>query len=248
MSVIALKNILAYAYETYMQNIKYILLFSLSFVIAFIIPVFAAFPTYNDAGAIFIRTASVYSNFNLLDIAVIVVSTLFSLLFLSFAVVAITTIIKHKRTSTRITKEIIEGLESYTGRVFVVVLLFTFALMAVNVLSYSTHYSGLLTAVIGLALTPFLIYAPYSIVIDENRVGRSIKASAKFFFKRFDYFLIWLLTAIILLSIVDFVFITLSGTMLSRYLVLVVDSVFVLPFLVVLQAEMYMRRFAMLNR
>ncbi len=246
--MIVLKNILAYAYETYVQNIKYILLFSLSFVIASIIPIFAAFPTYNDIGAIFIRTASVYSNFNLLDISVIVASTLFSLLFLSFAVVAITTIIKHKRTSTRITAEIIKGLEKYTGRVFAIMILFTLILMAVDVLSYPTHYSGPLTAIIGLVLTPFLIYAPYSIVIDENRIGRAIGASARFFSKRFDYFLIWLLTSVILLSAVDLIFIMVGGTMASRYLVLVVDSLFVLPFLVVLQAEMYMRRFAMLKR
>ncbi len=241
-------NVLKYTVDTYAKHIKLILFFSLSFVIAFLIPVFASFPTYNDLGAIFLRTASIYLNLNVLGVAVMVVGVLFSLIFLSFAIVAINIIVKHSRIQVRITKEVLSGLEAYTGKVFIVLLLFTFVLVAVNALTYGTRISGIITAVCGLVLTPFIIYAPASIVIDDRKITRAMGASLRFFFKRFDYFLLWVAMAIILLTLVDFIFVATGGTPVSRYAVLVIDSLLVLPFLVLLQSEMYMKRFAMLKR
>lgn len=241
-------NVLKYAADTYVKHLKLILFFSLSFIIAFLIPIFASFPTYNDIGAIFLRTASIYLNLNVFGVAVMAVSVLFSLIFLSFAIVAINVIVKHSRIQVRITKEVLDGLESYTGRVFIVLLLFTVILVAVNALTYGTRASGIVTAATGLVLTPFIIYAPASIVIDDRKIARAMRASLSFFFKRFDYFLLWVAIAIVLLTLVDFVFVAASGTQVSRYAVLVIDSIFVLPFLVLLQSEMYMKRFAMLKR
>ncbi len=241
-------NVLRYAADTYAKHLKLILFFSLSFIIAFLIPAFASFPTYNDIGAIFLRTASIYLNLNALGVIVMVVAVLFSLIFLSFAMVAINVIVKHSRIQIRIRREVLEGLETYTGRVFIVLLLFTFVLVAVNALTYGTRVSGIITAVCGLVLTPFVIYAPASIVIDDRRIGRAMQASLSFFFKRFDYFLLWAFVAIAMLTLVDLLFLAAGGTQLSRYAVLVIDSLFVLPFLVLLQSEMYMKRFAMLKR
>src|SRR5208283_4423440 len=112
-------NVLAYTVDTYFKRLGLLLLFSIAFFIAILIPIFASLPTYSDIGGIFIRSASVFVNLNVLNSAVIVASTLFSLLFLSFAIVAINVIVKHSRTNVRIRHEVIEGLERYTGRVFV---------------------------------------------------------------------------------------------------------------------------------
>ena len=100
----------------------------------------------------------------------------------------------------------------------------------------------------GLAITPFLFYAPASIVIDDNKITRAIKASVKFVIGRFDYFLLWLVIAIVLLTAFDFLSIVIGGSVLSRYLMLVVNSLFILPFLVLLQSELYMKRFKLLGR
>jgi hypothetical protein len=243
-----LANVLKYTVDTYLSNIRLILLFSLAFVIAFLIPVFASFPTYSDAGAIFIRTASLFVNLNIINTAVIVVAVLFSLLFLSFAIVAINIVVKHSRTHTKIKKEVMEGLEKYTAKVFVVLLISTFIVLAVNVLSYSKGYSQILTAVAGLVITPFVFYAPASIVIDDNRTSRAITSSLKYFISRFDYSILWLVIAIILLTLFDFIFIAIGGPMLSSYLMLAFDSIFILPFLVLLQSELYMKRFRLLSR
>ncbi len=241
-------NVLYDSFATYKKNIKLILFFSVSFIIAMLIPVFVAFPTYADLGAIFIRTGSIYLNLNFIDTAIIVVATLFSLIFLSFAIVAINTIVKHSRTNTRIRKEVIESLEKHTTDVFVILASFTALLALVNFATYYTGYSGVATAIAAIILVPFMFYAPSSIIIDEKRPMRAIAASARFIKNKFGYFMLWLIVSFVLLSVVDAIPIAAGGTAVSEYAALVIDSLFVLPFLVVLQSETYIRRFAMLKR
>ncbi len=241
-------NVLNHTLKTYFANISFVLLSSVSFIIAFLIPVFASFPTYNDVGAVLLRTASIYTNLNPFTTAIILLSTLFSLLFLSFAIVVINIVVKHSRTQTKIKAAVIMGIEKYTSKVFIILLLTTVIIVLTNVLSFNTGYSGLITAIVTLIITPFIFYAPASIVIDESRVVRSIQASLKFFSKRFDYFLIWLVIAIVLITFFDFLFIHAAGTNLSRYAMLIFSSLFILPFLVLLQGELYMSRFKLLKR
>lgn len=239
-------NVLVNAVRTYSKHKELILFSALSLIIAFLIPMLSPFPTYLSIGSTFLRTASVYSNLSMFNIVVIIASTLFSLLFLSFAIVMINLIIKYNKTKVRMTREVISGLERYTANVFFVLFLFTFILMLVNVLTYSTSFSGVLTAIAGLALTPLFFYAPSSIVIDERTFTRALRSSVSFVFKRFDYLVLWLVVSIVLLSVFDLVFMPL-GPMVYGYVVLIFDSVFILPFILVLQGEMYINRFAMLR-
>lgn len=178
-----------YSLETYRKNARLILLFSLSFLIAFAIPILAAFPTFNDAGAILIRTSSLfYFNLTPLSASVIIIASIFSLLFLSFAIVSINVIVKHSRMHVRVSAEVLKGIEKYTGRIFAVLGLFTLAIFASEVLTYGIKPVGLITAIVGLALTPFVFYAPASIVMEDSRIGRAMKRSAKFFCLRLRLF------------------------------------------------------------
>ncbi len=241
-------NVIAYTARAYYSNLRVILLFSLSFIIAFLIPILAFFPTYNDMGAIFVRTASELLNLNIFSFSVIIVSVLFSLIFLSFAIVAINIIVKHSRVHVRIKKEVFEGLEKYTSRVFAVLLLFTFLLSVFNLAVYLLVLPAYLYYIVALVLTPFFFYTPSSIVIDDLKVSHAIKMGTLFFFRRFDYFLVWLAIAVIVLAFFDFIFLALSHTAISGYVMLAFNAIFIAPFLVLLQSEMYMKRFAMLKR
>ncbi len=240
-------NIIEVSLKTYKKNIKLILLFSIAFVIALLIPVFAPFPTYNDLGSIFIRTGSIYLNLNFIDTIIIIASTMFSLLFLSFAIVAMNVIVKHAHTATRIRKEVIDGLEKYTANVFIVLLFFTALLVLVSFLTYYTGYSGIATIIAAIVLIPFLFYAPTSIVIDDTRIMRAIGHSLSFMKNHFKYFILWVLVSFVLLSLVDLIPIIGSGSYASMYASLVIDSFIVLPFLIVLQSESYIRRFKILS-
>ena len=251
-------NVVNNAVETYAKHMQLLLISSISFVIAVLIPLFASFPTYGDAGAIYIRTASIFSsNLTLFTTAIIVVAVFFSLLFLSFAMVAINVIVKHSRTYAKIKQEVFRGLEKYTSRVFVVLLILEAIVLLADILAFavtgSGEAAGITTAIVGLAVSPLFFYAPASIVIDENNIPRAMKASLRFFKKRFDYVFLWLALAIALITIFDLIFILIGGAIPSAYfyvlltIELVIDSVIVLPFLIVLQSECYMKRFAMLK-
>ena len=245
-------NVVRYAIETYAKNIHMLLLFSLAFIVAFLIPVFASFPTFTDLGGIFVRSASTLQNLNPLSTVIIVVAVFLSSLFLSFAMVAINVLIKHSRTFSGIRKEVLKGLENYTWLVFATLILYTAIVVLVGLLTQQTGYSALITAIVGIALAPFFFYAPASIVIDDSKILRALKKSAVFFVKRFDYFLLWLVIGIALISFFDVVFTLIGGQSAlgieaSSIALLVFNSLFIIPFLVVLQSELYMKRFPLLK-
>jgi hypothetical protein len=240
-------NVLTRTWNTYRANLGLVLLSAVALIISFLIPVFAALPTFNDLGGVFLRTSSIYLNLNIFNSAVIIVAFLFSLIFISFALVMINVVVKHSRTRTKIKTAVLNSLEKYTGIVFVTLLIYAIIVFAANILTYNTGYSAPITAIVALILTPLIFYAPSSIVIDEKGLFRAMKASMSFFFKQFDYFIIWLIVAILLFTVLDFVFIHAFGTVASRYVMLIVSSVFVLPFLMLMQGEMYLNRFGLLK-
>jgi hypothetical protein len=248
LQVTTMTNVLEHSVEFYVKHIGLLLLFSIPFIIAFLIPVLAPFPTFNDAGAIFLRLASISTNLTTFSTAVIVFSILFSLLFLSFAIVAINVLVKHSRTSTKIGKEVIRGLETYTAKVFGVLLLYTIIIALVSIAAYFYNISAAIPAIIGILITPFFFYAPAAIVIDERSTYRAIQQSTVLFVKKLQYPVLWIVVAIVLISVFDLLFIAVGGTTVSRYLILVFNSLFIMPFLIVLQSQSYMKRFPLLKR
>lgn len=236
------------ALETYRDNIRLVLLFSIPFVVAFLIPLVAPLPTYLSSGGIFLRSASIFLNINVLSLAVIVISVFISLLFLSFAYVAISLIVKAKRTLSKTAAGVVRELEKYTGRVFVVLLLYAFVLTIVNVLSYFVGLQAIATPVVGFFLFALIFYAPAAIVINNSGVLASMKQSALLVAKRPQYFLLWIALIVLAVSILDFLLIHITGTPASSYLMLVLNSLFIVPYFVILQAEAYMRRFSILGR
>ncbi|ASI14027.1 multipass membrane protein [Candidatus Mancarchaeum acidiphilum] len=236
-----------YSLKVYRSNFKLFLFFSIAFLIAFLIPLFASVPAYSDLGSIYLRSSSVYFGSSILGFIVIIISTLFSLLFLSFAIVSINLIVKQQRTSVKLSSKMLKGIEVYISRVFVLLLIFTFVIMGVNLSMYGSGFDGIATAVAILILTPFFIYTPSSIVIEDRKVINAILFGSRFLFKKFGYFLIFLVFGIVSLSVVGFVFDLIPNPVISGYMQLIVDSLFVLPFLVLLLSEMYISKFAMLK-
>ncbi|MDE1768538.1 MAG: hypothetical protein KGH64_01675 [Candidatus Micrarchaeota archaeon] len=235
--------------EIYKDHIKLILIFSIPFIIAFIIPFLAPLPTYTSAGAIFLRSASIFANgnINLVSLAVITISTIFSLLFLSFAFVLISLIVKSKKTHTRIGRRAFLNIETYIGRVFTIFLAYTILLFIVNIFGYSIGLSAQLTGIVGFVSFALLFYAPSATVVDDKRLGRAVRDSVVLLFHEPQYFFFWLVLITVVVSIVDYVSIALFGTPLATYVVLVVNSLFVLPYFVIFQAVTYMLRFKLLR-
>lgn len=242
-------NVFTDSLETYFQNLKLVLLFSIPFIIAVAIPLFAPLPTYITAGGIFLRSASIFINTSPVSISVIIFSMFFSLLFLSFAFVAISLIVKSRRTHTKIAGSVLKDIEKYISRVFVVLLVYALVVIATNILAsyYLPSLGGVLTSLVGFIAFLIIFYAPSAIVVDNKRILTSIKDSTKLMYREPLCFLGWLLLSTISISILDVVAIGITGTLLSRYVVLIITSLLILPYFVILQAEAYMKRFPLLR-
>lgn len=242
-------GVISDSFETYQENIKLILVYSIFFIIAFAIPLLAPLPTYITGGAIFLRSASIFVNGNLslVSITVITAATIFSLLFLSFAFVEISLIVKAKKTRTKIGLRAFKNIEVYMGRVFSILLAYTILVLLVNVFGYSIGMSAQITAIIGFVLGALLFYAPSATVVDDKKAWRAVKDSTRLVFAEPQYFIIWLVLITVVVSVVDYICIHMFSTPLSAYIVLVLVSLFILPYFVIFQSEAYMLRFKLLK-
>ncbi len=234
------------SYDTFAANLKLVLLFSIPFVIAFIIPLLAPLPSFTSLGAIFLRSASIFTNLNFVTIAVIFAAMFFSLLFISLAFVLINLIVKAKKTRLSVSRRVLIDIEKYIGRVFIVLVIYTLALLIANAAGYALGNEALLTGIVGFLFFIPVIYAPSAIVIDNKGILRSMKDSALLVAKSPVYFVEWLLLATIVISVIDFVLVSLLGVY-AGYVVLLVVSLLVLPYFIIFIAEAYMRRFPILR-
>ena len=241
-------GVLQESYEVYREKLSLALIFSIPFIIAFAIPLLAPLPTYITAGAIFLRSASVFVNGNisLLGLVVITISTIFSLLFLSFAFVLISLLVKSKRTHSKVGLRAFKNIETYIGRVFAIFLLYTIAIVFANIIGYFIGISALLTGIVGFFLFALLFYAPSAVVVDDKRLLRAVRDSARLVVHEPQYFLMWLVLITVLISVVDAVCIFIFSNW-AVYVVLVLNSLFIVPYFVIFQAEAYMDRFRLLR-
>jgi hypothetical protein len=240
-------NLIKDALETYGANLKLVLLFSIPFVIAFLIPLIAPLPTYISAGAIFLRSASIFYNLSISGIAVIIASLFFSLLFLSFAFVAISLIVKARRTYMRVPSKALKEIEKHISRVFILLLAYTLVLLAANMIGYYLGFQALLTDITGFFGMLLIFYAPSAIVVGEKRVITAVSDSIRLMAEKPQYFVQWLFLSLLIISAVDLAIIFVAGTPWSMYLVLIVNSLLIAPYFVIFTAEAYMRKFPILR-
>lgn len=241
-------SVAADSFDVFKENIKLILIFSIPFLLAFAIPLLAPLPTYVSAGAIFLRSASIFvnGNLNVLSLTVITISAIFSLLFLSFAFVLISLIVKARKTRSKIGRRAFQNIETYIGKVFTILLAYTVLLLLVNVFGYSIGISAQATGIIGFVVFALIFYAPSATVVDDKKIVRALKDSVRLVTQEPQYFVLWIVLIAIVVSVIDYVCIHLFGTPLSSYIVLIINSLFVLPYFVIFQAEAYMARFKLL--
>jgi len=241
-------DVLKLAANSYIKNMRIVTFFSIPFLLAFLIPLLVPTPTYVAMGATFLRTGSMYVDLTMFDLALIVASFFLSLFLVSFAVVAINLIIKAQRTFTNIRKEVIDGIEKYVITVFWLYLSAWALMLIVNLLGYEFGVNSWLTPLFGLLISLPLFYAPTAIVLDEYRPLVAMQASLKMIVRQPLMFAIWLALGIAALSIVDLLFIMLGAYVpFARYFVLVANSLFILPFLLMMQVQVYLTKYTILK-
>ena len=241
-------EVLDYSIEAFKKNAKLVLFFSVPFLLAFAIPLLSPMPTYVSIGATFLRTGSMFIDLTYFDIGLIFVSSLASLFLISFATVSINLVIKSQRTLTNIRTEVIEGIEKYTTTIFLLYTLFIVLSLIVLLVSYEYGMEGLTTPLFSFFVSLLLFYVPAAIVIDELRPTEAMKMSLYMIKNKFVLFILWLAVGFVMLSVLDTILIALSDVIpWGRYIVLVLNSMVVMPFLIILQTQIYLTKYTILR-
>ena len=240
------ENILSYAFKAYRENIKLISFFSIPALIAFLIPLLVNTPVFSAMGGTFLRTGSI-PDMTPAELGIVIVALLACLYLVSFAIVNINIVIKSQRTGTSIKNEVMKGITGYTLNVFMLFLLGTIALLIVQLLTFEMGTQGWLAPALSFIVWLPLFYAPAALVIDEMRPFRAAEKSFKMVFSKLPYFLLWLAISFVLLSALDLLFLNVLPHKVGSLAVLVINSLVLMPFLIVLQTQIYMSKYTILD-
>ena len=240
------ENILSYSFKAYRENIKLISFFSIPALVAFLIPAMVNTPVFSALGGSFLRTGSI-PDMTASDLGIVLTGVLVSLYLVSFAIVNINIVIKSQRTSTNIKKEVFKGITGYTLNVFSLFLLGTIALLIIQLLTFEMGTQKWLAPALSLLVWLPLFYAPAGLVIDELRPFRAAQKSLSMVISKLPYFLLWLAISFVLLSVFDALALALLPHKVGSLAVLLLNSLLLMPFLIVLQTQIHMSKYTILD-
>ncbi len=231
-----------YTKEFYFKRLSLLIVFSIPFILAFLIPALVPAPTYLALGSVFLRTGSI-PELTLLDIIITAVAYALAVFIISDTIVNINIIIRSKRTLTSIKHEVLSAMGTYAMRIFYIYTMVLLLLFIAQLLTYENPFQGWLYPVFSLVLTSLLFFVPPAVVIDNSDTPTAIKRSVSMDLANPHFVLLWTFISLLLLSLLklaaDFVFMS----PFSGYFVLLVNSLVLLPFLTVLQTQMYMEKY-----
>jgi len=242
-------SLVSYAFEAYRRNVKLISFFSIPFLIVF--PLALAMPNFTALGGIFLRFASIQRDLSLLDAVIIFAALVFSLLLFSLAIVTVNLLIKSQRTLLRLTSSDVEAIEAGTFKLFwVYAVVFAFVL-AVNYALYDYGLHSTLGALISFVVAAAVFFAPQAIVIDGVELRHAVSRSVSVALRRLPYFVGLLVLASFLLLANTWVFLELGNSLgeaalYARYAAIVVNALFILPFIECLKTQVYLSKYTIL--
>jgi len=235
-------EILRHTVNAYSRNLKLMLFFSIPAFLAFLVPLLSPLPTYIAVGGTYLRTSSM-PELTQFDMAVMAFAILLSLFLISFAIVAINIVIKSQRTFTQIRTQVIDGIEKYVMNIFWLFLTFELLYVIIGMLAYDWGVQNWLNPLTTLVGSVLLVYAPAALVIDEMRPFRAVEASVKTVMRAPGLFVLWIAVAVAMLSVSEVIALALLPHASAQMLVLVLNSFFLLPFLIVMQTQIYMTKY-----
>ncbi len=241
-------DVLKLSIEAYKNNFETLSVFSIPFVVIF--PLVLFLPNFTSLGGIFLRYASLANDTSPIELLLIAVAFCISLLLFSFGLVIINMAVKTQRTLKEISFYEIEKIENYTFQLFSVFFIAALLTIIVNIALFDSGLSTTLGALIGLFISLLVLFAPQVVVIDGQNAHHAISMSLKVLVGKFTHFIGYLLTALVLLSVNSLIFLTI-GNALSQYqaaalLSVVVNAIFIVPFLEVLKSQIYLSKYTLL--
>ncbi len=237
-----LSRTFSYAAQFYLKRLGLIVVFSVPAVLAFLIPVLVPAPTYLAIGGVFLRTGSL-PDFGLAEMAFTAFAYALAVFLISDTIVNINIIVRSKRTLTSIRHEVVSAMGTYAMRIFYISTMALLLMFIAQLLTYDNPLQGWLYPLITLALSWLIFFVPPAVVIDNSDTPTAIRRSAAMALRNPHYILLWTVVTLLLLSLVKLAADLVFASPYSGYFLLLVNSLLVLPFMTVLQTQMYMEKY-----
>lgn len=234
-----------YAINFYREKAGFVVLFSIPFIAAMLIPSLVAAPTYVALGAVFLRTGSI-PEIDAVGAAITLLAYLVSMFIISESIVNITLLIKTKRVQTNPSKEVLAGMEKYGITVFLAYTLAALLILVFQLLTFDLGYRAIILPILVFLVSMCIFFVPQAMVIDEYNLGQALDASLSMVRRKFPEVLLWMLIGTVLLTISELVLFILPHPF-GAAAVMLVNSLVILPFLIIYQAQIYMGKYSLAN-
>jgi len=232
-----------YSTDFYFRKLPQLLVFSIPMLIALLIPLLVATPTFVSLGAVVMRTGSL-PELTIGDIAFTAFAYALSLFIIADAIANINILIKSKRTMTSLSSQVIAALSTYGLRIFYIYTIMMLMFAIFQLLTFEQPFQTWLYPLLMFLLSALLFFVAPAIVIDDAPVQHAISHSIRASLGRPRMFLIWTVTGFLLVSAVRLLLGVVVPSLASP-LTLIINALFILPFLIILQTQMYMEKYPM---
>ncbi|MFH1222061.1 MAG: hypothetical protein V1492_03175 [Candidatus Micrarchaeota archaeon] len=239
-----LQRVFEYSADFYLKKILLIALFSVPFFVAFLVPLLVPAPTYLAAGGLLVRTGSL-PEFSVIDVILVSVAYFFAMFIISDTIVNINIIVRSKRTLNETTQEMFSAMQTHAMKIFYIltfVLLLNF-IVQLLIAYFDIPFGALLYPLFSFVVSFLLFYIAPAVVIDNSSIDEAIARSMRLAVRKPEMIIAWLLVGSVLLIVSkvfgDFIF----PGLFSQYFVMLINAILLLPFLIVLQTQMYMEKY-----
>ncbi|VVC02581.1 Uncharacterised protein [Candidatus Bilamarchaeum dharawalense] len=231
-----------YAWEFYLKRLGIIVTFSVPFILAFLIPTLVPAPTYLALGGVFLRTGSL-PDLTMMDMVITALAYAMSVFIIADTIVNINIVVRSKRTLTTIKHEVIHAVGTYATRIFYIYTMALLLMFIFQLLTYDHPIQTWFYPFLSFVLSFLLFFVPPAVVIDNSDTPTAIKRSITMAIKNPHFVLVWAITSLVLVSIVKLVADLLFASPFSSYFVLLINCLLILPFLTILQTQIYMEKY-----
>ncbi len=160
---------LEHSIKLYREKMGFILLFSLPFLIALIIPSLVSGPTFISLGAVFLRTGSI-PEVDPVGVAVMLSAYLVSMFLIAESIVSITLLVKIRKTMTNPTTEVIKALRKYGVAIFLAYTFVAMLILIAQLLTFDLEIRTILLPLLMLLISAMVFFVPQARVIDNYRL------------------------------------------------------------------------------
>jgi|GEM_PF-380889 len=236
------RRIFGYALDFYLRRVAIVALFSIPFLLAVLIANLVAAPTFIAAGGLFIRTGSL-PELSLADMIITIIGYAVAVFVISDTIVNINILVRSRRTMTETTSEMFSAIGKYGSRIFYIITLMLLLQFVVQLALYDNAFKSWVYPLVTGVLWFFFSFSFPAVVIDNARTADAIACSFSFAMRRPVLVAKWMLIGLALILAAYFVAFLALSPPFSSYLILLLNSIVFLPFLLILQTQIYMEKY-----